>query len=62
MKNVEEIDGFMDFIEKTTTTSACIIDFYSKTCGPCKIIKPIYCSLSEQHPDIKFYTVDGMKH
>lgn len=47
MKNVEEITDFMDFITRTTTVDACIIDFYSTKCSPCNMIKPFYCSLSE---------------
>lgn len=47
MKKVTEIDDFMAFIEGTTNCKACVIDFYSKTCGPCKMIKPIYANLSE---------------
>lgn len=36
-----------------------IVDFYTDWCGPCKIMKPLFENVSEQHSDIKFLSVNG---
>lgn len=30
------------------------VDFYSDSCGPCKMVMPLLDSLSEEYPNIKF--------
>ena len=30
----------------------------SRRCGPCKMIKPVFASLSTKHPSLVFLTVD----
>ena len=61
LKNVIEITDLMEFFAIADNNKALIIDFYADFCGPCKLIKPIFCDYSEQFLDIKFYSVDGQK-
>ena len=35
-------------LEKINTGEKMIVDFYSTTCGPCKMLKPIFENLSNQ--------------
>ncbi|CAK9153785.1 unnamed protein product, partial [Ilex paraguariensis] len=35
-----------------------IANFSASWCGPCRMIAPSYCELSEKHPSLMFLTVD----
>ncbi|XP_061487840.1 thioredoxin-like [Rhineura floridana] len=35
-----------------------VIDFSATWCGPCKMIKPFFHSLSEKYPDVVFVEID----
>ena len=35
-----------------------IANFSATWCGPCKIIAPYYCELSEKYPSIMFLLID----
>ncbi|XP_001509068.1 thioredoxin-like [Ornithorhynchus anatinus] len=35
-----------------------VVDFSATWCGPCKMIKPFFHSLSEKDPDVVFLEVD----
>lgn len=37
---------------------AAIIDFWATWCGPCRMIKPRFESLSTQHPSVQCFSVD----
>uniref|UniRef100_A0A5B7B1I4 Thioredoxin domain-containing protein n=1 Tax=Davidia involucrata TaxID=16924 RepID=A0A5B7B1I4_DAVIN len=35
-----------------------VASFSAPCCGPCRMIAPFYCELSEKHPSLMFLTVD----
>lgn len=35
-----------------------IANFSASWCGPCRMISPFYCELSEKYPSLMFLTVD----
>ncbi|XP_057477254.1 thioredoxin H-type-like [Actinidia eriantha] len=35
-----------------------IANFSASWCGPCRVIAPLYCELSEKYPSLMFLTVD----
>ena len=39
-------------------TDKAIVDFYATWCGPCKMLSPVFESVSEEIKDIKFIKVD----
>ena len=49
-KPAEEVDG-ENFYPKA-------IYFTAQWCGPCKLISPVYTSLANSNPGIRFYKVD----
>jgi thioredoxin 1 len=51
-----------DLREKISNGEKLLIDFYGKFCGPCKVMRPIFDSLSielkEKNSDVQMYTFD----
>lgn len=43
--------------EKTLTEGNTFVDFYSSTCGPCKVFGKLVDSFSENYTNWKFYKV-----
>lgn len=35
-----------------------LIEFYSKTCGPCKMLAFVLKAISQNDPDLRIYTID----
>ncbi|XP_052173866.1 thioredoxin H-type [Diospyros lotus] len=35
-----------------------VANFSASWCGPCRVIAPLYCELSESYPSLMFLTVD----
>ena len=35
-----------------------LIKFYTQTCGPCKVMKPIVDKLVQNHPELEYQEVD----
>jgi thioredoxin 1 len=47
-------------VDKINNGEKMVVDFYSTTCGPCKMLKPMYEKLAnelkEQNSDVSLYT------
>lgn len=50
-----------DFITETIASGEVILDFYSDTCGPCKMMIPVLESLSEDFQDVSFMKINAAK-
>jgi len=60
---VTPISSFPEFYNVINGDQIVFIDFWAEWCGPCKAIKPLYESLSNDHGSVaKFYSVDIDKH
>lgn len=35
-----------------------LVEFYSKTCGPCKMLSYVLKDISKNDPDFRIYTID----
>lgn len=35
-----------------------LIKFYTKTCGPCKVMKPVVDELVKNHPELEYEEID----
>ena len=57
MKELEIIDN-ANYNEKIKDELV-LVDFYSKTCGPCKVMMGILEEISEELNQIKFYKIDA---
>ncbi|KAG2445112.1 hypothetical protein HYH02_008979 [Chlamydomonas schloesseri] len=59
---VLEISSDKDFAAKLAEVSGSgslmICDFTAKWCGPCRMIAPVFSSLSNKYPDVKFVKID----
>lgn len=52
-----EIHSQEQFDEEIKAGKA-IVDFNAVWCGPCQMLKPIVEKLAEEHPELKFLSVD----
>jgi hypothetical protein len=54
----------MDFFTVAESHDPLIVMFYSNFSGPSNMIKPFFCTQSEEYAasGIKFYLVDAQKH
>ena len=37
-----------------------LIKFYTQTCGPCKVMKPIIDKLVQNHPELEYIDIDDI--
>ena len=55
MKHIRNHKEFNDII---SANEVVIIDFYTKWCGPCKVIAPFFEKLEKEFPHIAFVKCD----
>ncbi|KAJ2889698.1 hypothetical protein IWW38_004555, partial [Coemansia aciculifera] len=55
--NVESEDKFVELI-KESSKKLVVVDFYSLTCPPCRIVDTILNQLAMEYPNVGFYKVD----
>jgi thioredoxin 1 len=44
--------------QKIQDGESMVVDFMGTWCGPCKVLKPIYESVSHEMTEVNFYTFD----
>ncbi|KAJ2016194.1 hypothetical protein GGI06_003151 [Coemansia sp. S85] len=55
--NVEREEQLIELI-KESSSKLVVVDFYSKTCPPCRVADAIVNQLAMQYPNVAFYKVD----
>ena len=48
----------MNFTQVITANTLTLVDFWADWCGPCKMMHPVFESLSKKYPKIKFARVN----
>lgn len=52
-------DGWEQKLAEAKSDNKIVVaNFSASWCGPCRMIAPYYCELSEQHPSLMFLTID----
>ncbi|TFL06553.1 thioredoxin [Pterulicium gracile] len=58
MGEVTAIQSFADFKSLIASDKPVVIDFWATWCGPCRVISPIFATLSEKYTNVAFFKVD----
>jgi thioredoxin 1 len=53
---IQEIDT--QAYDQLDKTGPMLVEFYSKTCGPCKMLAFVLRDIDKTMPDFKMYTID----
>ncbi|PCG97742.1 Thioredoxin [Penicillium occitanis (nom. inval.)] len=59
---VAELNSLLAYQAELQKPGIVVIDFYSPTCGPCKVVAPLLGTLASEAPnaEVRFFKVNGI--
>lgn len=61
IKELENV-SFSTLAKEVSQNPISVVDIYTDTCGPCKMIKPILENISSDMEDVSFYKLNAVSH